>query len=170
MRRVAALLAVLGLLMVGVAPVSANSDPHRAPATFTPFQLDTSFCPFVVDISADRNNEYITTWTAPDGSTVQHVTGALVLRFTRDGTDKSVAVDSGGPGTFIISPDGSLFTGHLFGRSTLYAPNLTAFGYPSNVVATAGPIDATQTDFVTFAFDSMGGHPTVLLDICAALG
>ena len=54
------------------------------------------------------------------------------------------------------------------GRGFLYAPNLTDFGFPSNIVATSGPMVITQA-VGELAFADFSGHPQVIVDVCAAL-
>ena len=59
-------------------------------------------------------------------------------------------------------------TEHLLGRTFLFGTNLTDYGLPSNLVATAGPVSLTL-DFATLEMTSLSGHPNVITDVCAAL-
>ena len=158
--------AVTGLA-VGPVAVSANNDPHRQFLPAGPIDL-VGYCSFTVHVEFPVDREYGTITTEPDGSTLIKVTGALFNTFTNEATGKSVYVNASGPGTFLISPDGSTVTTDGQGQSVDLAPNLTAFGFPSNLVENAGPVHYVQASgFGTMT--SFSGHINVLTDICAAL-
>lgn len=171
MRRTTALLAAAAMvLLIGSAPASANNDPHRDFFPSGPLDLDETFCAFPVHIEILVNREYGKTSEAADGSTVIHVTGRLVVEVANVDTGASITVNAGGPGTLMYSPDGTTLIFHFLGRSLVYSPNLSEFGYPSNVMAFAGPFGVTMdlTD-PTGALLSAFGHPAVITDVCAAL-
>ncbi len=141
-RRVA--LAV-GLLLLAASPAAANSDPHRTFLPAGPFDLPGgTYCAFTVHVDVVTDREYATSTSLPDGSTVMAVTGSFVLTLTNVDTSKTAIVNAGGPGTFTFLPDGITVVGRFFGRGLLWAPNLTVYGFPSNLVAAAGPVVITQ--------------------------
>ena len=147
----------------------ANNDPHRTHGLIPPQTLPAGvICAFQVDVTFPVNREYFSTSTLPDGSTEIHSTGSLVVTLTNDATRKSITVNSGGPGTFITSADGTTTSIDYQGQSTFFAPNLTAFGFPSNFVLTSGLIETTETAANGVVL-SMQRAPTIELDICAAL-
>ena len=162
----------VAVLLLAASPVAANSDPHRAFLPAGPFDLPGgTYCDFTVhmDVLADR--EYATSTSLPDGSTVLTVTGSLMLAATNVDTSKTVVVNAGGPGTFTFLPDGTTAIGTFLGRALFWAPNLTDYGFPSNVVMTAGPAVVTE-EFAgdgSFTFTSFKGHPQLLTDVCGAL-
>jgi hypothetical protein len=171
MRRLTVLLAMAALAaLLGAAPASANNDPHREFFPSGPMDLDDTFCAFGVHLDVLANREYGKTTQDADGSTRIHVTGSLVIELTRIGSDRSITVNAGGPGTFVYSPDGMTMTVYFFGRSLIFSPNLHELGYPSNVIAFAGPFGITQDlDDPTYSFTSVFGHPAIITDVCAAL-
>ena len=165
-----ALAAVVTLGILSSASTAlANNDPHRTYGFIPPQTLPAGvICAFQVDATFPVNREYFSTTTLPDGSTETHSTGSLVVTLTNDATRKSITVNSGGPGTFITSPDGNTAAIDYQGHSTFFAPNLTAFGFPSNFVLTSGLIETTETAANGVVL-SMQRAPTIDLDICAAL-
>lgn len=164
--------ATLLTTLVGPVAVSANDDPHRTFLPAAPFDLPAgTYCAFDVhlDILADR--EYAATTILPDGSTRLTVTGSYMLAASNDQTGKTIVVNAGGPGTFTALPNGTTVIGSFRGRALFFAPNLTQFGFPSNVVLTAGPEVVTQeyAGDGSFTFTSFEGHPQLITDVCAAL-
>jgi hypothetical protein len=165
MRRVIALLAACTLMLVaGISPAAATS-PHRFLLEQTP--MDVDFCGFTTHVEFPVNRAYATETDLADGTVILDIRGAAVVRVTNVKSGKTIDVNSSGPGTFTFAPDGS-FTGELFGRGVLFAPNLTDFDLPSNFVAVAGPVVGTQAPGEV-AFLTLTGHPRVITDICAAL-
>lgn len=173
MRRLLSVVAALTFMaaLIGPAPALANNDPHRAFFPTAPFDLDTTFCPFPVHVDVPFQGEYARSSTLPDGSTVIKVTGPAFYLIRNVTNDKSVTVNGSSQGTFTIAPDGVSATGDFHGTSVLYAPNLTDYGFPSNVVAIAGAPLITQqfAEDGTFSFTSLTGHFQLLTDICAAI-
>lgn len=158
MRRVLAIVGSFALLLIVVAPAAANSDPHRFPLSFGAF--DRSDCGFTV---------HFDTWSrmyaraSADGSVIT-VTGAAGGTLSANG--KTLTLNLSGPMELTYAPDGS-WSQVSEGRGITWGPNLTAFGLPSNIVATAG--------LTAYAFDAAGNMsrltrtPRVMVDVCAAL-
>lgn len=164
---VAIVAATAAALASGTSPVSANNDPHRMYMSGTPFELPAGYCSFPVRVTFPVDKEYGTITTAPDGSTVIKVTGSVVVTVTNEVSGASVTLNASGPGTFTISADGT--SEHLDGDGLglVYGANLTAFGLPSGLVQTSGPLHAA-IDTATQNLTSLNS-PHVLLDVCAAL-
>lgn len=177
LRMLAIILASASLATIAaVAPrsVSANNDPHRFFEQAGPIDLPVGYCAFPVHVDFPVDREYGTLSTLPDGSTVIVTTGSLVVTATNQLTGKSIEVNAGGPGTVTIPPSGSPIVYDFSGRSLLLGTNQQAFGLPSNMVATAGPVHIVEaTDglgglpFGTIS--SLSGNPQVITDVCAAL-
>jgi hypothetical protein len=178
LRRVATLLSVTASLatIVAVAPlsVSANNDPHRFFEPSGPVDLPVGYCAFPVHVDFSNDREYGTLSTLPDGSTVVVTTGSLTVTATNSNTGKSMEFNSGGPGTVTTPPSGRPIMYDLRGRSLLLGTNQQAFGLPSNLVATSGPVHAVEDidglgglPFGTIS--SLTGNPHVITDVCAAL-
>lgn len=154
--------AAVGML---VAPASANNDPHRSYVPGGPVDLPASMCGFPVHLDL-ASNAYARITALPDGSTMYKFTGSLFVTATNANTETSIVVNVSGPATQIVSADGATFKMDAMGRGMWYAPNLTQFGFPSNIVVTSGLFQAT--------FDAAGvagvtRMPHVVLDVCAAL-
>ena len=159
-------------MLIGPSSASANNDPHRIFLPFASFDLDDSYCDaFPVHVDGPVNREYGTVSTLPDGSTFIKVTGSFFVSLTNRDTGKTIVINASGPGSFTISPDGTTMIGDFRGRGLLWDPNLTKFGFPSNVVAAAGPVLITGQVAAdeTLTFTSVSGHPHVITDVCAAL-
>jgi hypothetical protein len=156
----------ISALLMGALPAAANNDPHRVYLFAPPSDL-VGYCAFTVHVTFPMNKEYGTVTTAPDATTTYVVTGALFVTFTNATTQKSVTVNAFGPGTDIYSPDGTL-NASVRGQLSLPAPNLTAWGFPSNLVVTSGPMQYTQAP--NFGpVSSISGHFHLLMDVCAAI-
>ena len=170
LRGTGALATVMALgILTGYSTALANNDPHRTYGFIPPQTMPAGvICAFQVDVTFPLNREYFSTATLPDGSTEIHSTGSLVVTLTNDATRKNITVNSGGPGTFITSADGTTTTIDYQGHSTFFAPNLTAFGFPSNFVLTSGLIETTETAANGVVL-SLQRAPKIDLDICAAL-
>jgi hypothetical protein len=170
-RLVVVLTATTLVLLIGTSSAVANSDPHRFPLPSAPFDLDTSYCPFPVHVAFPVDHGYASVTASSDGSTVYRVTGSLFARITNLTSGRSIVVNASGPGIFTFRPDGATVIGSFHGRVLLYAPNLTEHGFPSNVVAVAGPMVVTQLWAAdgTFTFTDVAGHPQLITDVCGAL-
>jgi hypothetical protein len=153
-------------LLAGALPAAANNDPHRV---FLPAPSGdlVGYCAFPVHVDFPLNKEYGTITTAPDGTTTIVLTGALFITFTNETTGKAVTVNASGPGTDIFSPDGTL-TADVRGLLSLPGTNLTALGFPSNLVVTSGPMQYTQAPNFG-AVSNVSGNFHLLMDVCAAL-
>ncbi len=168
---VAAALAV-AVMLTAASPAAANSDPHRIFLPAGPWDLPGgTYCSFTIHVDVLADREYATVTSLPDGSTMWVVRGSLSLAVSNPAAPKNIVVNAGGPGTFTFLPDGFTVIGAFFGRAFLWAPDLVDLGFPSNVVAVAGPAVITQkfADDGSFSFLSVQGHPQVLTDVCAAL-
>ena len=164
LRHIAPLILVALALLVPTG-VSAKND-HKMPVESPPF--DDASCGFLVHIEATTNKEKETQTLQQDGSFVISGNGAFKQHISNPANGKSVDVNASGPYTYTFSPDGEHLIADVTGRNTLSGPNLVDFGYPSNFIATAGPVHFTVSRANAPAFDSVSGG-NVLLDICAAL-
>jgi hypothetical protein len=156
--------AMVGVGLVGFAP-AAGASPTRTP---TPNPDFTAFgaCAFPVAFHAVVNNEYSTTTTLADGTTIVKTTGSLVATLTNTLNGNSVTLNIGGPGTTTTYPDGSA-TVQLEGHSLFFffAQAQAAFGLPGVQYGTGN---------ISAAFDSGGNltsysHSGNSTDECAAL-
>ena len=174
MRRAAALLAALALLLMTAAPASANNDPHRSFLPADPFDLPAlgspgGICAFPVHVAWPVNKEYATTSYLPDGSMVIKVSGRIFMSVTNLDTLKTITVNVSSAGTFTYPLDGLTGIGTWTGPGWVEFPNLaTDFGFPSNFVVAAGSgvlvVSLTTGDLI-----SVSGHIHVTTDVCAAL-
>jgi hypothetical protein len=155
-------------LLIGTPSGSANNDRHRSFAPVTPFDLPAGFCSFPVHFDFPVNKEYQTVSTLPDGSTLSKFTGSQRATVTNQVTGKTVTVNDSGPGSLIVSTDGTAGTVDFQGLTLLYAMNATQYGFPSNVVVTSGRLSIT-IDFMSSSITSVTRQPHVLTDVCAAL-
>jgi len=166
-RRAVLALAVALSAILAPTSVSANNDPHRTFLPAAPLDLPAGFCSFPVRLTNPVDKEYGTISTAPDGSTTIRITGSLFTTVTNEDTGKAITLNTSGPGTVAIFPDGTDIA-HVKGVGLLFAANGPQVGLPSGLVLLSGPVDfignlnnGTVTSFLT--------PPHVLLDICPAL-
>jgi hypothetical protein len=159
--------ATVGILS-GSSTALANNDPHRTYNYIPPAPL-VGYCSFQVDPAFPVNKEYHTTTTLPDGSTETKTTGSLMVALTSDITGANVTLNISGPGTTIVSPDGTTANIDYLGQALLFATNLTSYGFPSNIVLTSGLAEVT-IDLTNDSVISLQRAPRVDLDVCAALG
>jgi len=155
-------------LLTGWTPAAANSDPHRTYEPLAPIDLPTGYCAFPVHLDWVANKEYASVTVFADGSTAFVTTGALIAEATNVVTGKTVKVNASGPGTITVSADGSALTYDVQGLLILPASNLTALGFPSNLVVTSGPARFVQASGLG-PIVSMDATPHLLYDVCAAL-
>jgi hypothetical protein len=166
LRAVVSAVALIALLTpVGV---SANNDPHRTFLAATPLDLPAGFCSFPVHLDFPVNKEYGTISTTADGSTMIKVTGSLVVTATNTTRGTTITLNVSGPGTNIISPDGTKLQFDFLGLTLFFVTNGPQFGLPSGLVQTSGPLTGTL-DPGSSAIISLTSRPHVLLDVCAAL-
>ncbi len=161
-----ALLLTLTSLAIA-SPAMANSDPHRVFLPAGPVDLPMGFCSFPVHIDILANKEYGKITTLSDGTTIIKETGTLKDRVTNVSTGKTLSLNSSGPGTITIYPDGSVTvdgTGHWL----IFNPAAAAasFGLPG-VMFTSGQTHETLDPTGTPTALSVTGLAT---DVCAALG
>jgi hypothetical protein len=151
------------------ASASANNDPHRVYFGSTPFDLGAEYCGFPVHVDFPVNNEYATETDLPDGTMLFKVTGGQLLIITNTVTHASTKVNASGPGTFAFYPDGTASI--LLGRGVgvLYAKNLKALGYPSNIIQVSNVGGPVTLDPTTMTFTELPSSLHVLRDICADL-
>ena len=93
-------------ICLGSASVSAAGNPGRAPYP-TGDDLYVA-CPqgFVGVLHITINKEYIKTFTAADGTIRYAIEGRLVQTWTGNG--KTLTLNTSGPGTITVRPDGSV--------------------------------------------------------------
>ena len=106
--------ACLTAALVAVAATAATTaTASAAPADRVPvgngeiFLPGAAFCGFDVDINPVEDNEFATTTTLADGTTVTSVTGRFVESYTNLATGKSIVRDVSGPTTTTTHPDGT---------------------------------------------------------------
>ncbi len=174
MRKFLSCLGAVGLALTALialpASASANNDPHRFYFGSDPIDLGDQFCGFPVHLDFPVNNAYATATLLPDGTAIFEVTGGQIATITNTVTHASTKVNASGPGTFAFYPDGtaSILLGR--GMGLLYAPNLTAFGYPSNIIQVANAGDGPMTvEYATHTILEIPSSLHVLRDICADL-
>src|ERR1700745_3572754 len=99
---------------VTAAALGASAFAFIAPAaearelvTFTPFTIPANRCGFPIDVRVWADNEFEDVVTLPDGTTVTHTTGRLVLSFTNTATGSSIVRNVSGPSTETDHPDGT---------------------------------------------------------------
>jgi hypothetical protein len=162
-----AVAATVGIVS-GSSTALANSDPHRTYGYIPPTALPAGYCSFQVDATFPVNKEYVTTTTLPDGSIETKTTGSLTNTLTNDATGASITLNISGPGTTIVSADGTTENIDYLGQTLFFGTNLTSYGFPSNVLLTSGLVETT-IDVANDALISLQRAPHVDLDICAAL-
>lgn len=176
MRRLATAVTFIALLttctLAGVTGASANNDPYRFPFGSVPTLLNNN-CAFPVLLTPVLNNTYASATTLPDGSTVYKFSGGATVAATNENTGKTRVYNTSGPGTNTVSADGLTIGVNTDGVGVGTAINATDFGFPSNLIQIAGPVNATgtidpNTGDVTITSWPLP-HPTVLHDICADL-
>ncbi len=167
LRAIAIIVAAIAVMVAGVAPVAASNDPHRIPYPAAPFDLPADLCGFPIHVDVPFDHAAITETILPDGTIIDKVSGGMFVTATNTANLRSITVNGSGPGVFTIKPYGTI-TGEFRGRGILWATNLTDFGFPSDVVAAAGPLTVVQA-FGSLDFESVTGSPQVITDICAAL-
>lgn len=150
--------------------VWANSDAHRVFAAAAPFDLPAAYCGFPVHVGIEDNQEYSTVSTLAGGSTVIKTTGSFVAVVTNESSGHSRTVNASGPGTITVDPDGVNATIEIEGLGLFYAANGTAYGLPSDLVATSGLTELTS-DLPNDTITGSGfiRAPHVVTDLCADL-
>jgi hypothetical protein len=109
------------------------------------------------------SQEYYRETTLPDGTVELQVTGSLYV--TYETNEKSVTVNSSGPGHLLVFPDGVVeVVAHGRNSFTFSAEQAETLGVPQLSVS-AGPFDVTwHTD------GTVSGHlGTIIEDVCAEL-
>ena len=160
-----ALLLLAALAVGGIAAGAASSrGDDWQPVEVAPF--DWSCGATTVHVTPLVNQEYQRLIaTRPDGTEEYQITGAVKAEYATD--TASVEVNTSGPATVVIHPDGTVedHARGLFGL--LVGPTAAAaLGVPSEITVIAGHSD------VTFYPDgTVSGHVgNVIQDVCAELG
>ena len=166
-RRIVLALAVTLSAILAPTSVSANNDPHRTFLPAVPFDLPAVFCGFTVHLAAPVDREYGKISTGPDGSTTITFTGSLFTTLTNEVTGKAITLNTSGPATVTIFPDGRDID-HGEGLALIFAANGPQVGLPSGLVLLSGPVDFIG-NLVNGTISSFLTPPHVLLDVCAAL-
>ena len=175
-RRASALVMLTGAVTFAAAiegnplQASANNDPNRMFAAASPFDLPASYCGFPVHVGIAENNEYSAVSMTANGSTIIKTTGSFVAVVTNESSGHSQTVNASGPGTITVDPDGVNATIKIEGLGLFYAANGTAYGLPSDLVATSGLTELTSN----LPHDTITGSgfiraPHVVADLCADL-
>jgi hypothetical protein len=106
MRWLATFLAVALVPVAVTAPTASAGD--RVPVDNGEIFLPgAAFCGFDVDINVIENNEFATTTTFADGTTVTSVAGRFVESYTNVSTGKAIIRNVSGPTTTTARPDGT---------------------------------------------------------------
>jgi hypothetical protein len=159
------------LPVVALAAV-ASAVPAQArdakPVTITPFTLPAGrICPsFAVDVAVVSNGEQQEVAKLPDGTTVTHIWGGLVLSFKNDTTGKSITRDVGGSTTTIVRHDG---TGTEEGTGNNwwgFGPSSKMNTHEPGLVFTSGLVVLTFTGNVVTRF-SLAGDEVNACDLLA---
>lgn len=109
------------------------------------------------------SQEYYRETTLPDGTVQWQVTGSLYVTYETD--QKSMTVNSSGPGHLLVYPDGVVeVVAHGRNSFTFSAEQAETLGVPQ-ISVSAGPFDVKwHTD------GTVSGHlGTIILDVCAEL-
>jgi hypothetical protein len=174
MRRVLVLVVSVTLLILTVVPVaSANSDPHRffVPQGSIDFAAAPNGpCAFPIHLDTVVNKEYGKQTTLADGSTLFTLTGSMMVRVIANG--KAFDLNVSGPMRTLTAPDGSTWSFSNRGHMLTINPELTALGYPSNLVLTSGLWEGTAAAADNWAgsvFTSTSHLGHLEMDVCAAL-
>jgi hypothetical protein len=140
-------MAVLTVLL-GAPGAAEAANPHPTPVNNEPFDLPPAFCGFWIHVGIVRDNE-LHTITNTNGTTVERVTGKLILSFTNTGptgdtAGKNIIQDVSGPTTTTSRPDGTaLFQGT--GRNWLaFGPGGQANTGEPGLVFTHGKVTVTS--------------------------
>lgn len=111
-------LLVVAALFAGFAPstTAASADTTRAPYPYSAFT--SSGCGFEIDVAFPAQNQFQTTRQAPDGSTINEITGYLEAAFTNASKGGPTVTENVSGSTMIVThPDGSqvyTYTGPTF--------------------------------------------------------
>lgn len=166
-RRFLAAVAVAGVIV----SATSGSALARGPKwTFLPvpeFSLDSTYCPFALDLVPVKNQEYGKSVTNTDNSVTTLITGALSLTIAREDTGRSLTVNVSGPAKITSFPDGSAAV-DAHGNTLVFttAADAARLGYPSEVFVWAGRI-VQQLDTQGVVSATFRGHLQV--DVCRAL-
>ena len=120
------------------------TDPLSSGSPNGSITLPINRCGFLVDVAVVTNNEFQDVTTLADGTTVQKITGNLVLSFKNDTTGKTIEKNVSGPTTTTNHPDGS---GTFQGQG----PNWLSFG-PNGQANTGEPGLVFTSGLVTVMF------------------
>ena len=123
---------------------------------------DAACGPTTVHVSG-VSQEYYRETTLPDGTVEWQVTGSLYVTYETD--EKSITVNSSGPGHLLVFPDGVVeVVAHGRNSFTFSAEQAETLGVPQ-ISVSAGPFDVKwHTD------GTVSGHlGTIIRDVCAEL-
>jgi hypothetical protein len=168
-RAARALLAVGLVLVVGVlCPATAGAARPVPALTFD--RTLKGICPFDVQLTVVRQNEFIIHETvASDGTIYDQYAGNLVVEVTNVETGKSLTYNISGPGTFWHNPTTGTLGGQLYGPNLLWTTPENLPDEPAGVPTlsyTTGPVSFTGDASGKTTFYSHRGTTT---DVCAAL-
>ena len=154
---------VLAAAIVVALPASdafARGDGWQ-PLAFTPY--DAACGATTVHVSTSVNREFSRLATLPDGTAQYKVTGSLDIKY--ETAEKSVTVNSSGPGHLLVFPDGG-FEVIAKGRNsfTFTLEQAQTLGVPQ-ISVSAGPFDVTWHPDGTVS----GQLGTIIRDVCAEL-
>jgi hypothetical protein len=170
MTRVNRLLAVGALVALALwaATTAVAAKPAREPNVIptTVFPAGVACEGFPLRISADVNQQHLTTFFDQDGNPVrQLITGRLIITLTNVDTDSSVTLRLGGATHVTINPDGSatlVGTGH---GVLVLVPSDVPPG-PSTTLRTGRTVLTISPEGAFTLIGTAGAEP---LDLCAVL-
>jgi hypothetical protein len=170
MRKVALLIATVGLFVLLSPLATASGQPTRTPvpdSNYTATFPAGVACPgFALQTEPVRNETFSTAFPAePNGDVRQINTGNLVERFTNLNTGKSIVVNASGQGISVFHADGSItLTGGGPSYFTDTSPANSPPGPATFLITGRFLITVTPSGQATLV-----SYSGILFDICAAL-
>jgi hypothetical protein len=169
MRRLPALLtAALAAVAAtaATAPTASAAPADRVPVNNGEIFLPAAaFCGFDVYINPVEDNEFATTTTLADGTTVTSVTGRFVESYTNLATGKTIIRNVSGPTTTTQRPNGTATFVGAGDNRLIFGPRGRANTGEPALVTTSGRVVVTFTGNVATSFSLAGTQE----NLCATL-
>jgi hypothetical protein len=161
----------VGLILISLAAGVANAVPPTREPNALPTEpfiftdtLGNNPCSFPVLLEITTNKEILTTFTRRSGVTSIHTTGALKVRLTNTGTEKTIDRNISGPILATVNSDGSTTQKGTGPALWVFDPGV-APDLPRLVII-KGKTESILGPGTAFSFISRQG---TYEDICAAL-